>query len=103
MSNHDPIFTVTAGARGVILEKIKRKHPGYRKAKKGAILRQRDAIELFRKLKAARKGFHGTHAFSFLETARTFAMLQLQARESEIQDNLDRILAYDGDSRRSSD
>ena len=103
MSNHDPIFTVTAGASGVILEKIKRKHPGYRKAKKGAILRQRDAIELFRKLKAARKGFHGTHAFIFLETARTFAMLQLQAMESEIQDNLDRVLAYDGSTRRSGD
>ncbi len=103
MSKHDPIFTVTSGTRGVVLERLKRKHAGYRKAKKGAILRQRDAIELFRKLKAARKGFHGTHAFHFLETARTFAMLQLQAKESEIQDNLDRILAYDGSERRSSD
>ena len=100
--SHDPIFQVIIDARGVVLERLKRKHAGYRKAKKTAVLRQRDAIELFRKLKNARKGFHGAYNFNFLETARTFAMLQLQAREGEIQDNLDRILAYDGHSRRSS-
>ena len=100
--SHDPIFQVIIDSRGVVLERLKRKHAGYRKAKKTAVLRQRDAIELFRKLKNARRGFHGAYNFNFLETARTFAMLQLQARESEIQDNLDRILAYDGNTRRSS-
>ena len=99
--SHDPIFQVIIDSRGVVLERLKRKHAGYRNAKKTAVLRQRDAIELFRKLKNARKGFHGAYNFNFLETARTFAMLQLQARESETQDNLDRILAYDGKSRRS--
>jgi hypothetical protein len=102
MSRHEPIFKVIVDARGVVLERVKRKHPGYRKARKAAILRQRDAIELFRKLKATRKGFNGTYAFNFLDTARTFAILRLKASESEIQDNLDRILAYDGSAKRSS-
>lgn len=101
MSDRAPIFKVIIDAKGVVLQRVKRKRPDYRKTKKRAILRQRDAIELFRKLKAAGKGFDGTYAFHFLETARTFAMLRLQARESETQDNLDRILAYDGSTKRS--
>ena len=103
MSDHAPIFQVTIDANGVVLEKIKRKHAGYRKAKKAAVLRQRDAIELFRKLKTGRKGLNGAYAFNFLDTARTFAMLRLQAQESAIQDNLDRILAYDGSTKGSGD
>ena len=103
MSEHDPIFKVTIGARGVVLEKVKHKRSDYQKMKKRAILRQRDAIELFRKLKLSAKGFDGTYAFNFLETARTFAMLRLRAKESEVQDNLDRVLAYDGSEKRSSD
>lgn len=102
MSNHDPIFKVLVDAKGVVVEKVKRKRPDYRKAKKRAIMRQRDAIELFRKLKTAGKGFDGTYAFHFLETAKAFAMLQLQAKDSKIQDDLDRILAYDGSGKRSS-
>ena len=103
MSDHPPIFQVTVDAQGVVLEKLKRKQAGYRRARKGAILRQRDAIELFRKLKSARKGLSGTYAFHFLDTARTFAVLRLQARQGELEDNLDRVLAYDGSTRRSSD
>jgi hypothetical protein len=102
MSNHDPIFKVIVDAKGVVLEKVERKRPDYRQTKKRAIIRQRDAIELFRRLKTDGKRFDGNYAFRFLETARTFAMLRLQAKESEIQDNLDRILAYDGSSKRSS-
>ena len=100
MAHHDPIFQVIIDAKGVALAKVKHKHSGYRKAKKSAIIRQRDAIELSRKLKSSGK-VHGTYAFTFLETARTFAMLRLRAKESEIQDNLDRILAYDGSGKRS--
>jgi len=96
MSHHAPVFRVRVSAAGVTLEKIKRKHPGYRGARKRAILRQRDAIELFRALKAGGAHAGGSHDFHFLETARTFAMLRLQAREAAVQDNLDRILAYDG-------
>lgn len=103
MSDRGPIFKVIVNAKGVALEKIKRGRPGFRKAKKSAILRQRDAIELFRKLKTARKGFKGSYAFHFLDTARTFAMLHLQAKEREIQDNLDRVLAYDGSAKQSGD
>ena len=100
MSDHPPIFQVTVDAEGVALQKLKRKHAGYRQARKRAILRQRDAIELFRKLKGARRGFNGTYAFHFLETARTFAILRLQARQGELEDNLDRVLAYDGRNER---
>ena len=101
MTKRAPIFDVTVDAKGVILKRIKRGRPGYRKARKRAIIRQRDAIELFRKLKTAGKGFDGSYAFHFLETARTFAMLRLQAKEHEIQDNLDQVLAYDGSTKRS--
>jgi len=101
VTDRAPIFKVVIDSRGVALEKVKRGRPGYRKARKGLILRQRDAIELFRKLKTTRKGFHGTYAFNFLDTARTFALLHLQVREREIQDNLDRILAYDESAKRS--
>jgi len=92
----EPIFSVIIDAKGVALERIEPGRPGYRKASKGAIFRQRDALELHRKLKAAGKGFDGAYVFHYLETARTFAMLHLQARDHEIQDNLDRVQAYDG-------
>lgn len=96
MTDRAPIFAVTVNSRGVALERIKRKHAGYRRSRKQAIIRQRDAIELFRKLKTARRRLDGNYTFLFLDTAKTFAILCLQARESSIQDNLDRVLAYDG-------
>ena len=101
MTDRAPIFKVVVDSKGVALEKIKRRQSGYRKARKNAILRQRDAIELFRKLKATRRRLNGRYAFHFLATARTFAMLHLQAKEREIQDNLDRVLAYDGSAKQS--
>ena len=101
VSDRKPIFKVIVNAKGVTLEKIKRGSPGYRKARARAILRQRDAIELFRKLKKAGKGVVGTYTFYFPETARTFALLRLQAKLREIQDNLDRVLAYDGSAKQS--
>jgi hypothetical protein len=101
VTDRAPIFKVVVDSKGVVLEKLKRGRPGYRKARKGAILRQRDAIELFRKSKTARKGFHGSYVFHFLDTARTFAMLHLQAKEREIQENFDRVLAYDGSAKQS--
>ena len=95
------LFNVIVDAKGVTVERVKRGRPGYRKARKRAILRQRDAIELFRKLKKGRWGFAGTYAFNFLETAKSFAMLSLQAKLREIQDILDQVLAYDGSSKQS--
>ena len=44
MSNQEPIYQVVIDANGVALEKLKPSQPGYRKAKQGVILRQRDAI-----------------------------------------------------------
>lgn len=101
MNDHSPIFSVIIDAKGVVLEKIKPGRPGYRKASKAAILRQRDAIELYRKMKAAGKAFHGRYSFRFLDSAKTFAMLRLQAMEHQIYDNLDRVQAYDGTAKRS--
>ena len=96
MSDHPSIYRATLGSHGVSLEKVERGRPGYKKAAKAAIVRQRDAIERYRKLKASGKGVEGKHDFRFLESARTFAILHLQGREREVQDNLDRILEYDG-------
>jgi hypothetical protein len=96
-----PIFNVIIDAKGVALKRIEPGRPGYRKASKDVILRQRDAIELYQKLKAAGESFYGTHSFQFLDTAKTFAMLCLRAIEHQIQDNLDQLQAYDGGARSS--
>ena len=101
MTDSAPIFNVIIDAKGVAVEKIKPGRPGYRKASKGVILRQRDAIERYQKLKASGDSFHGTHSFQFLDTAKTFAMLRLRAMEHEIQDNLDQVQAYDGAAKSS--
>jgi hypothetical protein len=100
VSDHTPIFDVIVDAKGLKLRKIKPGDKGYRRAGKRAILRQRDAIEAFRKLKEAGKGYQGSFAFHFLETARTFSMLLLQAKARDIQDSLDAVLAYDGSSKK---
>ncbi len=102
VSDNAPIFNVIINAKGVTVEKIKPGRPGYRKASKRVILRQRDAIERYQKLKAAGDGFNGVYSFQFLDTAKTFAMLRLEAMEQEIQDNLDRVQAYDGIAKSSS-
>ena len=102
MTDSAPIFNVTIDAKGVVLEKIEPGRPGYRKASKATILRQRDAIERFQKLKAAGDSFFGTYSFQFLDTAKTFAMLRLRAMDHEIQDNLDRVQAYDGTAKSSA-
>ena len=99
MAASEPIFSVIIDAKGVTLEKIKPGRPGYGKASKGLILRQRDAIERYQKLKGAGGRFPGTYSFLFLDTAKTFAMLRLRAMDNEIQDNLDRVQAYDGTKR----
>jgi len=91
-----PMFNVIIDSHSVTLRKIMPRRPGYRAAKKKMILRQRDAIEFFRRLKAAGKGFDGVYSFQFLDTAKTFAMLFLEAMEKEVQDNMDRVQAYDG-------
>ena len=95
MAERLPIFRVTISAHGVAVDRIDPGHSGYRKASKTMILRQRDAIEHFRNLKTAGKGYDGVHCFQFLDSARTFAMLRLQAMEHDVQKNLDRVLAFD--------
>jgi len=102
VTDKSPIFNVIIDAKGVALEKIEPGRPGYRKASKGVILRQRDAIERYQKLKASGDSFHGTHSFQFLDTAKTFAMLRLRAMEHELQDNLDQVQAYDGAAKSSA-
>ena len=102
MTDRVPIFNVIIDAKGVTLEKIEPGRPGHRKASKDLVLRQRDAIERYQKLKAAGDSFDGTHSFQFLDTAKTFAMLCLRAAEHALQDNLDRVQSYDGTARSSS-
>ncbi len=102
MTDNDPLFSVIIDAKGVTLRRIEPGRPGFRKASKEMILRQRDAIERYRNLKAAGDGFDGTYSFRFLDTAKTFAMLRLQAMENDVQDNLDRVQAYDGSAKSSS-
>ena len=102
MSDKEPVFSVTINQQGVALRRIKPGRAGYKKARKAAIIRQRDAIDLFQKTKAAGNRFESHYSFRFLETAKTFAMLRLLAVEHAIQDNLDRVQAYDG-SKKSSD
>ena len=94
MANRKPMFSVTINANGVAIAKIEPKDRLYRKAVKSAIYLQRDAIELFRKLKASRRRFNGVYCFHFLDSARTFALLRLQMQEGEVQDNLDHVLAF---------
>ena len=102
MTESAPIFNVIIDAKGVTLEKIAPGRPGYSKASKGVILRQRDAIERYQELKAAGVGFNGTYSFQFLDTAKTFAMLLLRAMDHAIQDNLDQVQAYDGAAKSSA-
>jgi len=97
-----PLYSVTIDAKRVALRKIEPGRAGYRKALKEVILRQRDALELYQSLKAAGKGFDGVYSFQFLHTAKTFAMLRLEAMEHAIQDNLDEVQAYDGTTKSSS-
>lgn len=103
MTARNSIYTVSITARRVAVTRVKRGQPGFRKAKKSAVMRQRDAIELFRKLKANRRRFDGSYGFDFLDTAKTFAMLCLRAQASAIEDDLDAVLAYDGKAKQSGD
>ena len=102
MTDNAPIFSVIIDAKGVVLSKIEAGRPGYRKAGKNMILRERDAIERYRSLKAAGGSVDGAYSFQFVDTAKTFAMLHLEAMEHAIQDNLDRVQAYDGSAKSSS-
>ena len=99
MTKPAPIFNVIIDAKGVTLEKVEPGRPGYKKANKQMILRQRDAIERYQKLKAEGDSFQGVHSFQFLDTAKTFAMLRLRAMEHQIQDNLDRVQSYNGTTK----
>ena len=101
MTKPAPIFNVIIDAKGVTLEKVEPGRPGYKKANKQMILRQRDAIERYQKLKAEGDSFQGVHSFQFLDTAKTFAMLRLRAMETAVLDNLDKVQAY-GESDKKS-
>ncbi len=101
MSKDSPIYNVIIGSKGATLRKIKPGKRGYAGASKKAILRQRDAIELFQRLKTSKGGLDGVFSFRLLDTAKAFAMLYLEAAERQVQDNLDRVQAYDGKAESS--
>jgi hypothetical protein len=97
MADNKPIYRVTIGGKGTSGTEIDRIAPGskhHRKTDKASVLRHRDAIELFRKLKSDGKGFEGVYLFNFLDSARTFSVLYLQYVARSVQDNLDRVLQY---------
>lgn len=94
MKNQGPIYNVIVDPQGVRLEKLEPGSARHRKASKQVILRQRDAIERFQKLKADGGRFEGVHSFQFLDTAKTFAMLTLRKMQLEIEDSLDRVQAF---------
>jgi len=100
MSHKLPIYNVIIDGLGVTLQRLKPGHGRWRKARKKAVLRQRDAIERFQTLKKTGR-FDGVHSFHFLDSARTFALLRLGQLEGRIQDNLDQVLAYDGSEKSS--
>lgn len=91
------LYNVTVNAGGVAIQKLAAASPGYAKAKEKMILRDRDAILRFNELNASRKRLTGSYSFQHLDSARTFAMLCLEDRQQRLADNIDRVLAYDGD------
>jgi hypothetical protein len=95
VKNQGPIYNVIVDQQGVRLERLEPGGAKHRKASKQVILRQRDAIERFQRLKSEGGRFDGVHSFQFLDTARTFAMLRLRAMQHDIEDNLDRVQSYD--------
>ena len=96
MSDKLPVYNVVIAGHRVDLRKIEPGGPGYRKAKKKVILRQRDAVERYQNLKKRGGDFDGVHSFQFLDSARTFALLSLGYAEQRIQENLDKVLGFDG-------
>ena len=94
MKTIGPIYNVIVDQQGVRLEALAPGSAKFRKAAKQVILRQRDAIERFQKLKAEGKSFEGEHSFQFLDTAKTFAMLRLRQMQRMVEDNLDRVQSY---------
>jgi hypothetical protein len=101
VSDKTPIYNVVIDAGGISLQRVDPGATGYRKARKNAVLRQRDAIERFQQQMKSGGSFSGVYSFQFLDTARTFAMLHLGALERTIHDNLDAIQAYDGSAKSS--
>ena len=94
MKTIGPIYNVIVDQQDVRLEALEPGSAKHRKAAKQVILRQRDAIERFQKLKADGKSFEGVHSFQFLDTARTFAMLRLRQMQRAVEDNLDRVQSF---------
>ena len=93
-----PIYNVVIRQNDVTINKLEPDQRGYAKANRDLILRERDAIELFQRRKTEGGDYDGTYSFRFLETAKTFAMLRLKTVEEEIEDSLDKVQTYNGDT-----
>lgn len=94
MTKKLPLFNVTVKASGVRIEKVLPANSDYAKASQNMILRHRDAIVHFKNKSASSRRFTGTYSFQHIDTARTFAMLYLERMQQDVEDNIDRILAY---------
>jgi hypothetical protein len=89
------LYTVIVKASDVEVSRLEPGAADYEKASGDAILRERDAIELFGQQESTGHR-DGVYTFHNLDNAKTFALLHLQAMEAQVESALDRIQAYEG-------
>ncbi|MEE4279076.1 MAG: hypothetical protein V2I82_11470 [Halieaceae bacterium] len=90
------IYRVKVGDDDVAIDWLGADGEGYAKAKDRLIHRESLAIECFYDHSASGT-LHGNFYFSSLDIARSFALLNLKARQQVVAANMDRILRYASD------
>ena len=96
MSHATDLFTVTVNGSTVRVDRLPAEDNNYRALSEQVILRERDAIQLFRDKKDQGEDLDGIYVFANLENARSYALLQLMTIQERVADNLDEIQAYTG-------
>ena len=95
--NAQPVmFNVSIEGLRASMRSVKPGKRGYDKARKNAILRERDAIALFNQLATQGKTLDGVYSFQSLDIAKTFALMHLKSLEHQIAGNLDRVQVFKG-------
>lgn len=95
MTNDAMLYSVRVEASDVEITRLEPGTDAYEEANGKAILRERDAIELFGEQKETGDR-DGVYTFHNLDNAKTFALLHLQSLEAQVESALDRIEAYQG-------
>ncbi len=96
MAAAETLYVVTIAGSSVDLRALAPDDDGYAEAEGAAIRRERDAIERHRAALERGGVEDGVFSFFLLETAKAFALLSLKAIEQRIEDQLDRIQAFEG-------